>query len=198
MGEGLNALRGVRSSYATNWYGWLFYALVRIHRPRVCIELGVLDGYSLICTARGLLDNKAGILHGYDLWKDYPYKHACIDDVQNRVDSTGLTDFVELHKADAYAVPDMWPDDSVDWVHVDISNDGEVADWALYAWRSKLKNGGLLLLEGGSEERDRAEWMVKYEKVPIMPALREWDDVYEIVTFDPAPSLTVCKKRGAA
>ena len=192
------ALHGIRSSYAANNFGWLFYALARIHRPQVCVELGVLDGYSLIRTATGLRSNEGGIIHGYDLWEDYPYKHADINDVQNRVDGLGLTDYAHLHTASAFHVPERWADDSVDWCHVDLSNDGKVVDWALSAWRSKLKDGGLLLLEGGSEERDRVEWMVKYEKVPIMPALREWDDVYEIVTFDPAPSLTVCKKRGAA
>jgi len=196
--DSLSALRNVRSSYALNNYGWLFYSLAHIYRPQVCIELGVLDGYSLICTAAGLLDNKAGIIHGYDLWEDYPYNHARMDDVQNRVDSVGLTDFVKLHKADAYdvPVPEMWADNSLDWIHVDISNDGDVVEWALNVWRSKLRDGGLLLLEGGSEERDQVEWMVKYGKEPIAPVLAAWDDVYEMFTFEPMPSLTVCRKWG--
>ena len=184
------------SSYKERQYKWLFYALARLYKPQVCVELGVLHGYSLCATALGLKMNGGGLVHGYDLWEDYPYRHTTIEVAQRNVDGLGLTDYVRLYEADAYDVPDMWEDDSVDWVHVDLSNTGKIVDWALNMWRRKLRPGGLILLEGGSEERDSVEWMVKYEKDPIVPVLAAWDDVYEIFTFEPAPSLVLCRKKG--
>jgi len=196
MTAGLYLLDAQESSYRENGYKWLFYGLARVYKPQVCVELGVLHGYSLCATAIGLKMNGVGIVHGYDLWEKYPYRHTSMAATQQHVDQLKLADYVRLYEADAYDVPDLWEDGSVDWVHVDISNDGEVVDWALNAWRSKLREGGLILLEGGSEERDRVEWMVEYGKEPIVPTLARWGDVYEMYTFEPFPSLTVCKLKG--
>lgn len=195
--DGLNSLNDVRSSYAENQYGWLFYALARTHQPRFCIELGVLDGYSLICTAMALRDNGIGRILAYDLWEDYPFKHGAMADVQKRVDALGLGPFVILGKANAYDVPPYCSDGVVDWIHVDVSNTGDIVEWALREWQPKLKTGGLLLIEGGSKQRDEVDWMIKYHKEPIAPVLNDWRDEYEIITLEPYPSLTLCKKRGA-
>jgi len=35
-----------------------------------------------------------------------------------------------------------------------------------------MKKGGVILLEGGSLERDNTEWMVKYNKPKIRPIIR--------------------------
>jgi len=190
----LDSLDNLYSSYAENDYKRLFYALARIHKPKVCVELGVLEGYSLCATAMALRDNGGGIIHGYDLWEKYPHRAVSQEVAQENVDSLGLTDYVRLHFASAKNIPERWPELSVSWVHVDISNDGVKANWALAYWQHKLIAGGNLLLEGGSEERDQVEWMIKFDKPPIAPVLRDWDDVYEIFTFQPSPSLTICQK----
>ena len=38
----------MRSSYIQNNYGDVFYRMITTYRPRKCVELGVLDGYSTL------------------------------------------------------------------------------------------------------------------------------------------------------
>lgn len=51
-----------------------------------------------------------------------------------------------------------------------------------------------MLLEGGSEERDNVEWMVKYNKRKINPYLKSISDKYDITIIDRFPSLTIINK----
>ena len=61
---------------------------------------------------------------------------------------------------------------------------------------NKLRREGLLLLEGGSSDRDNIQWMNKYKFKKIKPYLDKlrFKD-YDIFTFDKMPSLTIIRKR---
>ena len=80
----------------------------------------------------------------------------------------------------------------VDYLHVDISNDGDVFRRTFATWGPRVRR--VILLEGGSSQRDRVEWMVRYGKPPIVPAI---DDIrrahpeWSIAVLEPYPSLTV-------
>jgi hypothetical protein len=52
-------------------------------------------------------------------------------------------------------------------MHLDISNTGDIISQTYNALQDKIKNGSIILFEGGSEERDNVEWMVKYKATPI-------------------------------
>ena len=55
----------------------------------------------------------------------------------------------------------------------------------------KLNKNGLMILEGGSEERDEVEWMKKYNKRNIKPYLESLN--LEWKTIGNFPSITLIK-----
>ena len=52
-------------------------------------------------------------------------------------------------------------------LHLDISNTGDIIDELELKTRMKRIKGAIVIFEGGSEERDNVEWMIKYNKKPI-------------------------------
>jgi hypothetical protein len=59
--------------------------------------------------------------------------------------------------------------------------------------------GGLVVFEGGSEARDKIEWMVKYNKEPMKPEIETnkiINSKYVYGTYLKYPSLTVMLRRG--
>lgn len=186
----------MRSSYIENNFGEIFYELVRIKSPKTVVELGVLDGYSTTHLADGLLDNAHGSLHAYDLFEDYPFKHSKYEEVKDRLKKYK---FVELHKQDAFTVSDLYGNDSVDFLHVDLSNDGEILKKIIEQWLPKISDKGLILFEGGSLERDQVEWMIKYKKKSIKKELESNSEIkkfFKYRTIDAYPSLTILTKTG--
>ncbi len=184
----------MRSSYIQNNYDDVFFAIMRAFQPINCVELGVLDGFSSYHIARGLVANGRGILNSYDLFDDYKYKHGDREEVSRLLQ--GLP--VNLHKKDAYAVSDEYPEASVDLLHVDISNNGDTFDKIMEQWDPKLVQGGIILFEGGTQERDEIEWMVKFGFRPIKPAIEQNKIVeakYIFGTYLKFPGLTMLLKK---
>jgi len=185
------------SSYRENNFGEILYETVLEFPPRIAVELGVLEGFSTIAIARALYMLNTGHLDAYDIWEDYEYRHSTQKEVQETIDGCGLSDFVTLHKQDAYTVHENYEDRSVHLLHIDISNDGDVFNTMLANWDSKVSHCGLILFEGGSEERDKVEWMVKYNKKPIRPEISNnqlANTNYIYGGYNAFPSLTVMKK----
>jgi predicted O-methyltransferase YrrM len=197
-------LDGVESSYKEAGYGSLFYALIRTHRPRLVVELGSYLGYSGLHMAAGLRDNAplAGALHLVDLWDSYPYRHCSMADTKAHFAKNGLLEVphcaVRFLNADAAAACATFADGSVDFLHIDISNDGAKMAEVVPLWERKLSRepNALLVVEGGSAARDRIEWMTTYNK----PPLRSWLESpwvmerFSWFTFEPFPSLTLLRR----
>lgn len=180
----------IRSSYRDHGYGGFFYALVRCLRPRRCVELGVLQGYSLLAAARALRDNREGRIDGYDLFEDYPYTNEPKAAVVERIRSAGLTDCAQVHRAEAGAVSAAAG--PIDYLHVDLSNDGDRFRQVFEQWSAKVTQ--VIVLEGGSDSRDEVDWMVRYRRPPIAAALvelRRSRSDWAIAVLEPYPSLTV-------
>lgn len=192
----------MRSSYIENSYGEIFQRMVEIFLPHKCVELGVLDGYSALNIARGAkrtweIDKHPVDFHAYDIWEDYAFKHGSMEEVQRLMSAEGVDDFVTLHKKDAFTVHEDYDDHSVCFLHVDLSNDGEILRKIVERWDDKLSFGGLLLFEGGSEERDNIGWMKKYDKKPIKPEIESnvtLNKKYIYATYSAFPSLSVFRK----
>jgi len=189
----------MRSFYIANNYGRVFYGLIEAYRSVHCVEIGVLDGYSTLWIAKGLKFTHERFGHenhldAYDLWEDYQYKHGDMESVQKTIDAEGLTDFVTLHKDDAFEVHKNYDKKSVSFLHVDISNDGEILERIMELWHPKMQGGAIIAFEGGSKERDKVEWMVKYKKKPIYPVIYKnkiINKYYVYGTYKLFPSLTV-------
>ena len=185
----------MRSSYIQNNYGEVFKSIINAFKPQRCVELGILDGYSTSFIAGTLQEIGAGTLTAYDLFDGYQYQHGSMAEVTQRLaDYKNLT----IVEADAFKVHDRYQSSSVDFLHVDLSNTGEIVRKIMAAWDEKMVQGGVILFEGGTQERDQIEWMVKYQKQPIKPEI----EINEIIqrryvygTYLKFPGLTMLLKK---
>jgi hypothetical protein len=188
--EGQQQLRALTSSYATRGYGSLFYALIRVLKPQYAIEIGLFEGFSLLSAAAALRDNGAGRITGYDLFERYPYRHAARDQLSRQIAQSGLEPWVSIHDSDAADVAAQWA--AVDYLHVDVSNTGDTFRQVFSQWSEKVRQ--MILLEGGSRERDNVAWMRQYGKPAIAPAIddlrREYRD-WSFSVLEPFPSVTI-------
>lgn len=187
----------IRSSYIQNNYAEVFRSMIHAYKPEIGIELGALDGYSAIATGKAMKEIKRGTLDVYDLFDAYPFKHGSQQEIQTLLDMEGL-DNVKLHQGDAYQVHELVPNNWVHWLHVDISNDGETFDRIMDLWDPKMVPGGYIVFEGGTQERDAVEWLIKYNKRPIKPAIENNKIVlakYVFGSYLKFPGLTVLLKK---
>lgn len=194
----------MRTSYEEHSYGEILKTFVIALRPTVAVEVGVLDGYSAMYLGAGVKAiresfNMLATLDCYDLWDEYEYKHGDMEKVKEYLKTFHLDGFVKLYKGDAFEVYDKYTDGCIDLLHFDISNDGDKLEKVMQTWHHKIRQGGVILFEGGSPERDKIDWMIKYNKKPIHPVLYENDVIrnsYMWVVYQNFPSLTVLIKKG--
>lgn len=179
------------SSYEENNYGDFFYSLIRIYKPEKIVELGTKAGYSAYHMARGLKANGRGTLDCYDLWQKYKFHSVPISVAQKN-----LKDFkriITLNLCDAVDAEKNY--DFIDILHVDLSNDGFLLEKIVPKWLAKIRQ--MIIIEGGSAERDNIEWMKIYKKKPIKKWLEELcrkNDGIECITFEPFPSVSIIRK----
>ena len=176
------------SSYEENNYGELFYSLVRIYQPEKVVELGTKAGFSAYHIARGLKANGHGSLDCYDLWEhEAMYEMACKN-------LKGLEKIVKVNRHDAIGVDINYK--SIDILHVDLGNEGGILEKIIPLWIDKTRQ--LIIIEGGSIERDKRSWMINLGKTPIRSWLEEFSRLrtdIEYFTFDPFPSVTIIRKK---
>lgn len=179
-----------------------------VWQPANFVELGVLDGYSTLHIAKGIKwlhkhRGYMGKLDAYDLFEDYAYKHGQMGEVSDLLEENGVKEYVNLFKGDAYQAWANYPDPSpdvkgIEFLHIDISNTGKVIDEIMHLWHPKIAGRGLVLIEGGSEERDNVEWMQKYKgssikhEIETNPLINKY---YQYGTYFKYPSITVLLKK---
>lgn len=180
------------SSYEKNNYGELFYSLMRIYRPKKVIELGTKAGYSAYHIARGLKDNHQGSLYCYDLWEKYPFNSFPKKSAEKNLKE--FKDIISLTLQDVAGVEKKHQ--TVDILHVDLNNEGAILEKIIPCWIDKVRQ--LIIIEGGSSERDKVKWMIKYKKMPIKSWLKDYRlkrvDI-EYLTIEPFPSITIIRKK---
>ena len=194
--DGQREIQMLQSSYSANGYGRVLYALARVLRPLTAVEIGILQGFSLLSIAAALRDNAGGHITGCDLFEAYPYRHADRDQVSRQVAALGLQPWVTLVSGDAHEVHARW--DAVDYLHVDVSNTGDTYRRIFANWSTKVRQ--VIVLEGGSAERDTVAWMREFDKPPIVPAVHELQRAYPQWSFTvlrPFPSMTIACNRAA-
>ena len=179
------------SSYEKNNFGELFYSLIRAYRPKKVVELGTKAGYSAYHIARGIKDNGKGSLDCYDLWEKHQFSS-----VPKFFAEENLKEFkkiITLHHKEAIGAEKKYK--MIDILHVDLSNEGEILEKIIPHWIDKVKN--LIIIEGGSLQRDRVFWMKKYHKQPIRKWLKNLIQLrsdLEYFTVEPFPSVTIIRK----
>ena len=179
----------IESSYRPNEIGRTLYELVLDVRPETIVEFGVLNGYSSICMAMALKELGRGKVIAYDLWDDYEYNHGNQETVMENLEMYGVEEYVELRHGEF----DGWLKNPIpfDLIHIDISNDGNTILAAYEALKESIEAGSVMAFEGGTEERDGIEWMIRFGKVPICSV----KDRVDYAVLDAAfPSLSVIKR----
>lgn len=180
------------SSYEENNYGELFYALVRIYKPDKIVELGTKAGYSAYHMARAVKASGKGRLYCYDLWENYEFNSVPQSVAQKnlkkykniiRLEPRNVTSVHKLHK-------------TTDILHIDLGNEGGILESIIPHWIDKTRQ--LIIIEGGSSERDKIDWMIKFKKKSVKNWLKDFSlhhpDI-EYFTIEPFPSLTIIRKK---
>lgn len=180
------------SSYSKNNFGDFFYSLMRVYQPKKVVEFGTKAGFSAYHIARGLKANGKGRLYCYDLWEKYQY-----NSVPKSIAEKNLKKFkniISFKLRDVVGIDKLHK--SVDILHVDISNDGKILEKIIPHWINKTRQ--LIIIEGGSPERDRFPWMIKYNKTSIKKWLKNFAQRYSNIqyfTLEPFPSITILTKK---
>lgn len=177
----------IESSYRDNNLGKTLYNLVLKYKPKKIVEHGILFGYSTVAMAQALDEIGEGHIYAHDLFDKYAFKHSTIKETQANIDRYNLGKYVTLIQGDF----EEWlksPED-FDMMHVDISNKGDTIERLYKVVKDKIQKGAIVIFEGGSEERDNVEWMVKYN----CKKLRDADVPFEVVD-ESFPSLSMIKK----
>jgi len=153
------------SFYKSSDLGRTLYDAVLKYKPKKIIEFGPLNGYTTVAMAMALDELKTGKITSYDLFEDYPYKHSAMENTQKNIDASGLSEYIELKKKDFKE----WLKDpeEFDLLYIDLSNTGEIIERFYEAVKPQIQKGSIVIFEGGSEERDKVEWMIKYDKKKI-------------------------------
>jgi len=194
----------VRSSYRANNFSLLFTQTVLLRMPRVIVDVGILDGYSTVHLATGVkhLRSSLGInshVYAYDLFDQYKYKHGDFQCVSNNLERFGLLEYVTVKEKDAFAAYEDFQDEQIDLLHLDVSNDGDKIKKLLERWTPKINSCyGIILLEGGSEERDNINWMLEYNKPSIRKELFSNEIIkneYDMFIYHQFPSITMLMKK---
>jgi hypothetical protein len=163
----LQVAEDLPSSYQKNKLGWILYGLTLRAAPTVCVEFGVLHGYSTLFIAGALKELGKGHLYAFDRWPGHLPNLE--QQVSQRVKDVGLSEFVTITTRDIqHNTPDIR---HVDLAHVDIDNSGETVMWAMRYFGDRMPVGGTLVLEGGTPERDDVEWMAREGRLPFSAVL---------------------------
>ena len=124
----------------------------------------------------------------YDIFEDFEGNGA----VKSIIDTFKENNNVKIEYGNFYQKHNDIENTSVDIIHIDIANDASVYKFAIENYLEKLKEGGFLILEGGSSMRDLAWWMKKYKKPHINPYLNNLDLRWK--TIGNFPSITIIFK----
>lgn len=179
------------SSYEKNNYGDFFYSLMRLYQPEKVVELGTKAGFSAYHIARGLKANGKGSLDCYDLWENYQFNSVPQSTAQENLKE--FKDLISFKLANVIGVEREYQ--TVDILHVDLSNEGGILEKIVPYWIGKIRQ--VIVIEGGSAERDRVQWMIKLRKIPIRKWLQDFSSQHgdiEYFTIEPFPSVTIIRK----
>ena len=180
----------IKSSYNNNYYEEFFKNLNLILNPKKIIEFGILNGYSLLQFAK--YTSKNCKIKAYDLFDRYPFNAANYKIINNKFTKYKK---VKIIKGDYYKVFRKIKNNTVDIIHIDISNCVQVYEFAIVNYLKKIKKNGLMILEGGSKKRDNVTWMKKYKKIKIQKILKKYSNNIYYKTIEYFPSVTIIKKK---
>jgi predicted O-methyltransferase YrrM len=179
----------MKSSYLNKIdFGKLFSTIVFVKNPKLIVEIGILDGFSL----KSMVDQTSNNcdINAYDLFDDFIGNHSNYSELINTFKNYNNVKILFGNFFDIYQI---YNDNSIDILHIDIANDGDIFEFMFKNYIQKMNKNGLIIMEGGSLERDNIEWMTKFNKKKIIPVLEKYNRIYNIFTIPDFPSVTLIK-----
>lgn len=178
----------MKSSYNNNDinYGDIIKTILFNRNPQKIVEFGILDGFSLKIFADTFPNSN---ISAFDIFEEFNGNSATSEVYEKFKEYKNVL----IQYGDFYKKLNDFENKSIDIIHVDIANNGDVYKFAIENYLSKIKDDGILILEGGSEERDNISWMIKYNKPKIQPILKT--EKYNILTIGKMPSITFITKK---
>lgn len=173
------------------------------HKPKVCVELGVFGGRSLIVIGLALREvGECGMVWGIDPWTvdaaiegnvgeanaDW-WKSIDIQDIRNKamsaVTSQNLWANVSVIVAKSENVASLF--NQIDFLHVDSNHSEEKSTLDVHLWSNRVKSGGHILF-------DDADWISTQK---ALSELKEHyaDVIRDIVTPETGSICRVFRKR---
>ena len=178
----------MKSSYLQKLdYSDVIKTICFMTNPKKIIEFGILDGYSLDTFIKNTKSDCQ--IKAYDIFEEFNGNSAKRDIIKKFSGHNNVL----IDYGDFYQKYKHIENNSIDLLHIDIANNGDVYKFTIDNYMSKLSKDGILILEGGSKERDNVEWMIKYEKPKIKPYLESIKNKYDIITIGKVPSITFVK-----
>ena len=105
---------------------------------------------------------------------------------------------VTVGELDFYKGFENYEDGTIDILHIDIANNGDVYQFGVENYLNKLSVCGIMILEGGSSARDNVSWMTKYGKRPIrdfLDKLKSENSEVRVDVVDVFPSMTLISRK---
>jgi len=153
----------VRSSYKSNvTFGEVIGAVCFALAPRRIAEFGVLDGFSLRALSASSPPDAA--ILAVDLFDGFTGNHAHEDRIRRDFSGDAKVTVQRGNFWDAPGTLRSFPGGSgggFDLIHVDVANTADEFEFAATHLAPLLSPGGVLVMEGGSAERDAVPWMAK-------------------------------------
>jgi len=154
---------------------------------KLVVEFGILEGFSLKIFEE--MCDKDCVIQAFDIFENFNGNGAKRD-----IEKLFTNDNVSIFEGDLFYLENHFENKSIDILHIDIANDGYVYEFVFQNYVSKIREGGMIIFEGGSKERDEVEWMVKYNKPKIQCVIEKYRDKgFDIKTFGSVPSITFVK-----
>jgi len=179
----------MKSSYTENInYGNIFSIITFLKNPKKIVEFGILNGYSLKEFTESANSNCS--IEAYDIFDNFTGNHANKDTIYKTFEKYSN---VKIEYGDFYKKIEEIDDKSIDILHIDIANNGDVYEFIFQNYIQKMNTNGIIILEGGAIERDNIEWMNKYNKPKIKPIIDKYSNIYNIKTVGTMPSITLIK-----
>ena len=155
----------IDSTY-TEKFGDILYKKVMQYKPKIICDIGVLHGFSTYHLAKAAKEIGSKVI-AVDLFEDYEYNHATLDQFVSNMKTHGVYDVIEVVKMD-YQQWLLSTRPKLDFIHLDASNTGE----NLVKLMNVVLGDPKILFEGGTVARDNVDWMLEYDKPKIIETLK--------------------------
>jgi hypothetical protein len=169
-------------------YGRAIWNAVVDLRPTLMVEFGVNRGYTAIIAALAMEDIGSGHLKAYDWWEDgrregFDEERIALDhfakyEVRHRITLQTMDFFDWIRNPE-----------TCDLLYFDIDNDGDKVEAMFDGLRAQIDRGLTVLLEGGSDDRDRHDSLAGRRPIGTTRSLAG----YRII-LDEFPSLSVISR----